>query len=150
MVGDVIEARQTVRPRRLENPAPDFLQVHHIFAAAGAAPDHGQVRPWRLITVPASQRKNLADAFAQSLIERDPSATDDQVIRTREKALKAKGFGALFGLLAAEQAVCFINIGTVRSPTVQSRRPELRDFVSALEQSAEGRRDAVSPRIQQE
>jgi nitroreductase len=89
VVGDIIQARHTVRPKHLERPAPDASQLQRILSAAGAAPDHGQVLPWRFVTVPETQRGKLAHAFAQSLIERDRSATKEQVTRAQEKAYRS-------------------------------------------------------------
>jgi nitroreductase len=191
VVGDVIQTRQTVRPKRLARPAPDATQLHSILTAAGAAPDHGQLLPWRFVIVPESQRAELADTFVQSLIERDHSATNEHVTRAREKAyrspllilvvvdvqrgdieidffertlsagcavqnmllmatslgfgsaltsgkaLKAEGLRELFGLQDGEHALCFINIGTVTSPTVRRRRPSLMDYVSVLGQAVD-------------
>lgn len=86
MAGELIQARQTVLPKRLGAPAPDLAQQHAILTAAGAAPDHGQLLPWRFIAVPDDRRAALADVFAQSLRERDASATPDQLEQAREKA----------------------------------------------------------------
>lgn len=89
VVGDVIHARQTVRPKHLAKPAPDAAQLHNILTAAGAAPDHGQLLPWRFVIVPESQRAELADTFVHSLIERDHLATPEQVTRAQEKAYRS-------------------------------------------------------------
>lgn len=86
MAGELIQARQTVLPKRLGAPAPDAAQQQAILSAAGAAPDHGQLLPWRFIAVPDGQRAALADVFAQSLRERDPSASPEQLEQAREKA----------------------------------------------------------------
>jgi nitroreductase len=86
MASELIQARQTVLPKRLMAPAPDAAQQHAILSAAAAAPDHGQLLPWRFIEVPGAQRAALADVFAQALRERDASATDEQLEQAREKA----------------------------------------------------------------
>jgi nitroreductase len=86
MASELIQARQTVLPKRLMEPAPDAAQQHAILSAAAAAPDHGQLLPWRFIEVPGAQRAVLADVFAQALRERDASATDEQLEQAREKA----------------------------------------------------------------
>ena len=86
MASELIQARQTVLPKRLMDPAPDVAQQHAILSAAAAAPDHGQLLPWRFIEVPSAQRAALADVFAQALRERDASATDEQLSQAREKA----------------------------------------------------------------
>jgi nitroreductase len=85
----LIQARQTVLPKRLVAPGPNLTQQHRILAAAAAAPDHGQLLPWRFVDVPATQRERLADAFAQALRERDANAMPEQVAQAREKAHRA-------------------------------------------------------------
>jgi nitroreductase len=60
-----------------------------MLCAAAAAPDHGELTPWRFIIVPVDQRHRLAEAFAQALIDRDPTATAEQVESAREKAHRA-------------------------------------------------------------
>jgi nitroreductase len=85
----LMRARRTVLPKRLVEPGPDATQLGCILEAAAAAPDHGQLLPWRLVMVPTEQRATLADLFAQALLERDASATPEQQAQAREKAFRA-------------------------------------------------------------
>jgi nitroreductase len=85
----VMDARQTVLPKRLTGPAPDGRALAEWLGSAASAPDHGQILPWRLLLVPAEQRPRLGDAFAEALRERDPTATAEQFAQAREKALRA-------------------------------------------------------------
>jgi len=89
VASELIQARQTVLPKRLVGPGPDAGQTHAILAAAAAAPDHMQLLPWRFILVPVDQRATLADVFAQALSERDAEATPGQLAQAREKAFRA-------------------------------------------------------------
>lgn len=82
----LIHSRQNVSPRRLNEPGPSALQLHDILAAAAAAPDHGQLLPWRFVVVPTDQRGRLADVFGLALVDRDPDATPEQIDNAREKA----------------------------------------------------------------
>jgi nitroreductase len=82
----LIHSRQHVSPKRLGDPGPDPEQVEQILTAAGAAPDHGQLTPWRLVIVPPERRDLLAEAFAEALVERDVEATEEQKQEAREKA----------------------------------------------------------------
>ncbi len=52
---------------RLTEPAPDQLQRQVLFRAALRAPDHGQLRPWRFLTVEGSARNRLGELFASAL-----------------------------------------------------------------------------------
>jgi putative N-acetylmannosamine-6-phosphate epimerase/nitroreductase len=85
----LITSRQNVSPKRLVAPGPDAEQLARIWEAAAAAPDHGEIVPWRFIVVPALERRRLGEVFAQALLDRDPQAAPDQVAQAREKALRA-------------------------------------------------------------
>lgn len=89
MAADLIHARQTVLPKRLLAPGPDADQLQALLGAAAAAPDHGQLLPWRFVTVPRTERGSLAEVFAQALRERDATATPEQLDQAREKAHRA-------------------------------------------------------------
>ncbi|MGQ2923566.1 nitroreductase [Hydrogenophaga sp. ANAO-22] len=86
---DLIHARRTVLPKRLLAPGPDADQLQVLLGAAAAAPDHGQLLPWRFVIVPRVERASLAEVFAQALRERDASATPEQLDQAREKAHRA-------------------------------------------------------------
>ncbi|MDZ4399246.1 nitroreductase family protein [Hydrogenophaga sp.] len=86
---DLIHARQTVLPKRLLAPGPDADQLQALLGVAAAAPDHGQLLPWRFVIVPRSERASLAEVFAQALRERDATATPEQLDQAREKAHRA-------------------------------------------------------------
>jgi nitroreductase len=85
----LIHSRQHVSTKRLGDPGPTPEQVEKILAAAGAAPDHGQINPWRLVIIPGERRQVLAEAFADALVERDAAATDAQKEEARQKAYRA-------------------------------------------------------------
>ncbi len=182
----LMQARQTILPKRLGAPAPSDAQLAQILASAAHAPDHGQLLPWRLIEVPQNARSALADAFGEALRARDGQATAEQMEQAREKAFRspvlllvvvdlacgdadiepaerivsagcavqnlllmatAQGFGsaltsgkalgsaalrALFGLNESQQALCFVNIGTVVAPKRARVRPQPASYCSVL------------------
>lgn len=182
----LISSRQSILPKRLFAPGPSPQQTEQLFAAAAAAPDHGELTPWRFVLVPDGRRADLADVFAQALRERDTSATQEQLSAARDKAFRAPwlalavarlgprdpdiaaverlvslgcaiqnillrahslSFGSgltsgqamtatplrsLFGLQPDEQAVCFINVGTVTRRKAPRLRPAPFEFVSSL------------------
>lgn len=84
----LIHSRQHVSPKRLGDPGPDAQQIEAILTAAGAAPDHGLLTPWRLVIVPSERRPLLAEAFVEALVERDAKATEAQKGDAREKAFR--------------------------------------------------------------
>ena len=85
----LIQARQTVSPRRLEAPGPTDEQFNRILLAASAAPDHGLLVPWRFVVIPLHRRQELGEVFALALIDRDPGATLVQIEDARSKARRA-------------------------------------------------------------
>ncbi len=85
----LIHSRQHISPKRLGDPGPDAEQVEKILGAAGAAPDHGLLNPWRLIIIPPERRHCLGEAFAAALTERDGAATEVQKQEARAKASRA-------------------------------------------------------------
>jgi len=95
----LIHSRQSTSPRYLVDPGPDRAQVETILGAAGAAPDHRLLTPWRLIIVPAEKRSLLAEAFAEALGERDREATETQRQEARDKAYRGPLLVAIIGRL---------------------------------------------------
>ncbi len=182
----LITSRQNISPKRLESPGPNSSQLAQIFRSAASAPDHGLVRPWRFVVVPTDKRELLAEVFAMALVDRDPSATLEQIETAREKAHRApflmlaiarlgtceppipqlermvsvgaavqnmllmahgQGFGSsltsgqamqsprmreLFSLETGEEAVCFLNLGTVSKRKTQRLHPDVKSFVTTL------------------
>ncbi len=81
----LIHSRQHVAPRRLVEPGPSLAQLQAILLAAGAAPDHGKLLPWRFVVVPIDKRQVLAEVFGLALLDRDPQATPEQIENAQEK-----------------------------------------------------------------
>jgi len=82
----LIHSRQHISPKRLGDPGPSPGQIEKILSAAGAAPDHGLLTPWRLIIIPPERRHLLGEVFAEALAERDEEATEVQKQEARAKA----------------------------------------------------------------
>ncbi len=85
-VAALMQARETILPKRLVAPGPSAEQLQQILGAAASAPDHGQVRPWRFVQVPPDARAALAQAFGDALLERDADAAPEQLAQAQEKA----------------------------------------------------------------
>lgn len=85
----LVHGRRTVLPKRLAAPGPDAAQLQRILGAAAAAPDHGELLPWRFVLVPGHAREALACVFEAALRERDAQATPEQLAQAREKAFRA-------------------------------------------------------------
>jgi nitroreductase len=88
-IRSLITGRQNVSPKRLVEPGPTDAQQLELLEMAGAAPDHGQLTPWRFVIVPRDKRQRLAEVFSLALVDRDPGATREQIEAAREKADRA-------------------------------------------------------------
>ena len=89
LVEELIHGRQNYTPRRLVEPGPSPRQLDALMAAAAAAPDHGELTPWRFILIPGPRRQALGDVFRAALLERDNEATQQQQLDASEKAHRA-------------------------------------------------------------
>lgn len=86
---ELITSRHSVSPKRLSAPGPGPDQLRAIVEAAGCAPDHELLRPWRLVRIAPDQREHLAEVFENSLLERLPEADAAARAQAREKAHRA-------------------------------------------------------------
>ncbi|WP_157268552.1 nitroreductase family protein [Azohydromonas aeria] len=111
LAAGLIASRQNVLPKRLTAPGPDAAQLERLLQAAAAAPDHHELRPWRLVIVPEGKRALLAEAFESALLDRDAQATAEQRESAREKAHRAP-------LLM----LAVVKLGPVEPPTPAAER----------------------------
>jgi nitroreductase len=70
---------------RLAEPGPTPEQLQKLVAAAARAPDHGRLKPWRIIIVNGPVREVFANAVANARRARIPDLTDDQMVAERDK-----------------------------------------------------------------
>lgn len=105
----LIHTRQSTSSKFLAEPGPDPAQAETILDAAGAAPDHRRLTPWRLVIVPGEKRHLLAQAFADALTERDNQATEAQLREASGKAYRGP-------LLVAAIARLGATLGDVPAP----------------------------------
>lgn len=80
---------QRVSVARLGDPAPTAAQRELLFRAALRAPDHGQLRPWRFLTVEGEARVALGELFARAQQARDPQAPAALLDKARGMPLRA-------------------------------------------------------------
>lgn len=74
---------------RLGEPAPSGEQRELLFRAALRAPDHGQLRPWRFLTVEGEAREALGELFARAQCVRDPQTPAALLDKARAMPLRA-------------------------------------------------------------
>lgn len=79
-----MELLEAVRGRRsatrLTDPAPSDREICELLADAAAGPDHGLLRPWRLVLIRGTAREVLGEAFAADV------PADDEAGRARAAA----------------------------------------------------------------
>ncbi|HWC56424.1 MAG TPA: nitroreductase [Sphingomicrobium sp.] len=72
----LLETRRSAKPRELVGPAPSADELERILTIAARIPDHGQLHPWRFVTVSEDQRDAFAELLQQALRDENPEATD--------------------------------------------------------------------------
>jgi nitroreductase len=82
----LILRRRSASPRQLGLPAPSDAELDLMVRAAAAAPDHKQLRPFRFMVIGEERRADLAVAFRAAKRERDPGASDEDILRAGDKA----------------------------------------------------------------
>jgi nitroreductase len=86
---ELISSRRSVAPKRLGEPGPTSAEIATMVRTAMTAPDHGALRPWRVIHVADSSRDRLAEVFVEAKRRRLPDAPQSLLDRERNKALNA-------------------------------------------------------------
>ncbi|MFJ4145788.1 nitroreductase family protein [Pseudomonas sp. NPDC089734] len=84
---DVLLNRVSV-PRLVE-PAPDAAQREILFGAALRSPDHGQLRPYRFITVEGAARERMGELLAEALQQGGGEVTPQALEKARLGPLRA-------------------------------------------------------------
>ena len=74
---------------RLLDPAPTAEQRDILFAAALRAPDHGQLRPYRFLTVEGEARHQLGEMLAEAAQSQDAAVTQAALDKARAMPLRA-------------------------------------------------------------
>lgn len=82
-----LEGRRSAK--KLTAPAPSRTQLEQILLAGANAPDHGRLRPWRFIVLSGTALEQLGELMAQTLQERVPDASQEQLAKERAKASRA-------------------------------------------------------------
>jgi len=73
----------------LTDPAPDEGALELIFSSATRAPDHGRLRPWRLVVVRGAARARFGELLADHLRRTHPQVSEETLQRERLKAFRA-------------------------------------------------------------
>jgi nitroreductase len=92
-----LTARRSAKAAALAGERPADAVVEAIVAAAAAAPDHGLLVPFRVVEISTASRGKLADAFVAALREQVADASEIDMTKAREKAVRGPLLLALIG-----------------------------------------------------
>lgn len=74
---------------KLKEPAPPADVVERVVRSALRAPDHGALRPWKVLMFRGEAREKLGALLEASLLRRHPAASADERSRERAKVTRA-------------------------------------------------------------
>ena len=74
---------------KLSEPVPDAAQLQRLLQAAGRAPDHGHLAPWRFIILQGESRERLAQSVAEARLLRAPDTPPEALEAERQKVRRA-------------------------------------------------------------
>ncbi len=86
---DAIEAlhSRNSAPRLTGVVSDDAIEV--ILRAGLRAPDHGQLRPWRILIVKGDAREKLGELFVSAKLADEPEQSEEQLVKLRAKPMRA-------------------------------------------------------------
>lgn len=88
-VAEALLARRSVPAKYLQGPGPSAAEIELALDAAGRAPDHGQLRPWRYRTVQGPALVRLGELLVQCALARDPATPVEQLQKYRLPSSRA-------------------------------------------------------------
>ncbi len=94
----LLETRRSAKPRDLVGPGPTTEEMERILTIAARVPEHGQLFPWRFVTVSHEQRHAFSALLRQALLEDDPCAP---IARHEKEDAFANYAGQLVVLISA-------------------------------------------------
>jgi nitroreductase len=95
---------------RLTQPGPTPEDLARILEAAGRAPDHGRLKPWRFIVLDTDLREKFSAAAAAAKRLRLPAMNDEQFAAEREKVLRSPTIVVI---------ACIPNRGQTKIPEIE-------------------------------
>ncbi|HEX7166010.1 MAG TPA: nitroreductase [Acidimicrobiales bacterium] len=96
---DLLFARRSIG--RLTEPAPDDDELAAILRAAAAAPDHGELRPWRFVVLRGEGKDAFGAVLADAYLRRVERAGAEPVPAKLEKERTKLGRAPLVVIVAA-------------------------------------------------
>ena len=84
---ELLHTRQSAS--KLQDPAPDEMELADIFRSAVSAPDPGRLRPWRFVVIRDEARERFGEVMAKALKARRPDTSPEMLDRERAKPTRA-------------------------------------------------------------
>ena len=82
-------SRRSVPALQLCEPGPSQAQIDLAIDAALSAPDHGALKPLRLVLVRGAARASLSELFVRRMSERQPASPAGKIDKARRMPLSA-------------------------------------------------------------
>jgi nitroreductase len=82
-------SRRSIPALQLQEPGPSQAQIDLAIEAALAAPDHGALRPLRLVLIRGAARQRLSDLFVARMHQRDAGLPPGKIDKARRMPLTA-------------------------------------------------------------
>lgn len=117
---DALFARRSIA--RLVDPAPSDDDLATMLAAAVAAADHGELRPWRFVVLTGDDRLRLGDLMAAMALANVEEANDGEANDGETVAAQARTRPLRAPMVVA--AICRVQPGNIPAP-------EQRDAVAS-------------------
>jgi len=86
---DALEALHTRNSTARLTGSVRETSLQQILQAGLRAPDHGQLRPWRVLIVEGESRNKLGELFARAKLTHEPSQSPEQLEKLKLKPLRA-------------------------------------------------------------
>lgn len=80
---------QSIPASDLIEPAPSEDEMEQILQSAMSAPDHGNLRPFRFLTIRSDARTQLSRLFEQAVKRRMPDADEATILKQKNKPLRS-------------------------------------------------------------
>jgi nitroreductase len=81
--------RRSVPALQLREPGPSAAELDAAIDAAFSGPDHGALKPLRLVLVRGAARARLSELFVRRMLEREPPAPPGKIDKARRMLLSA-------------------------------------------------------------
>ena len=86
-VNEAILTRRSIA--QLALPVPDAAVLARVFEAAGSAPDHRLLRPWRYLTIEGNALMELGKLFYDAMMGANPERAEQEQSKLRQMPLRA-------------------------------------------------------------